>query len=117
MNNYMLNKLLVTLLILGCLLSMLLLTDPNNVALPVLVVPFILVGCMLYQIINIIMSKKKGKSLGYGERLLPLSIACLGVALLLLRSLHQLTVKDSLLVLGFAAAFWLYIWRADFLHR
>ncbi|HUP26370.1 MAG TPA: hypothetical protein VM124_01845, partial [Candidatus Limnocylindrales bacterium] len=96
---------------------LLLFTNPNNVALPVLMAPFILIGLLVYQITELILTRKGSAVRSYAVRLFAMSIAFLIVALLLLRSLHQLTLKDSLLVCGFTLAFWLYVWRADFLHK
>jgi len=111
------NKLFLIVLLLGLLVLLLLFTDPNKVALPVLTAPFILIGGLIYQVSRLVIGGKNPKASNYAARLLPLSIACLGVGLLLLRSLHQLTLKDSLLVCGFTLIFWLYMWRADFLHK
>lgn len=116
-HHYFLNKLFLVLLLIGLLLLLVLFTDPNRVILPVLIAPFLLIGGIIYQISHLFLRMKKSLHPSYVDKLLPLSIAGLGVALLLLRSLHQLTLKDSLLVCGFAAIFWLYIWRADFLHK
>ena len=54
---------------------------------------------------------------GISGKLLALSIATLVVLLLLLQSLDQLTLRDGLLTTIFVAMFWIYIWRADFLHK
>lgn len=115
--NYSLSK-LITIGILVLILALVLaLTDPAMIALPVLVAPFLLIGLILYQVTTLIVYKNKKRHILYKSRLFPLSIAFLGVALLILRSLHQLTMKDSFLVSGFTIAFWVYIWRADFLHK
>ena len=99
------------------LLAYILLTNPNNVPLPLLLVPFILMGYILYGISGLaVLVFTKGQR-GLLTKLLPPSIGFIGVALMVLSSLHQLTWKDSILVLVFTALFWLYIWRADFLHK
>ncbi len=111
------NKLIWTLLLVVVLIALLLFTNPNKVALPILIAPFLLIGFIIFGAIGVILSRRNSSSKTYAARLFPVSIAFLVVALLLLRSLHQLTLKDSLLVCGFTAAFWLYVWRADFLHK
>lgn len=112
-----LNKLLSSLMLATCLTLFLLFTNPDSIALPVLIAPFIIIGLLIYQLTSYVIEKNRSLRNTYAARLLPLSIAGLGVALLLLRSLHQLTIKDSILVFGFAIVFWLYVWRADFLHK
>ena len=116
-SRYILNKLLLSLLTAASLLLLTLFTNPNSVALPVLIAPFIIIGFLMYQITQIVLTKKHSFSSQLARQLFALSVAGLFVALMLLRSLHQLTIKDGLLVCGFAIVFWLYMWRADFLHK
>lgn len=111
------NKLFFTAFIALFLALLLLFTNPNQVALPVLVLPFVLMGVLVYQVVRLVLAWKTASLQSSAARLFAVSIAFLVVALLLLRSLHQLTLKDSLLVCGFTLAFWLYVWRADFLHK
>ena len=117
MNNkkYILNKLLLILAGAAVLLSITLLTDPNTIALPLLIMPFILIGFLLYQISSVVVVLKKKGDRIFLAKIIPLSVAFLGVSLLLLGSLHQLTLNDSLLVFGFTILLWIYLWRADFL--
>jgi peptidoglycan/LPS O-acetylase OafA/YrhL len=112
------NKLFLVLTGTGVLLVFILFTDPNKIALPLLIVPFILIGFILYQVsFGLLSLKKSGASSRYSHKIIPLSIAFLGVCLLLLESLHQLTWKDSLLACGFTILLWLYVSRADFLQK
>jgi hypothetical protein len=110
-----LNKLFYILLIAGVLIGFLLVTNPSNVPLPVIVFPFLLIGMLFYQLALLVFTHGKVTPGRYLRRILSLSIAFMGVCLLVLESLHQLTWKDSLLTLVFTVFFWLYIWRADFL--
>jgi hypothetical protein len=113
----LLNKLFLVITLVALLVVLLMLTDPNKVALPILIAPFICIGLIIYQLTKLFLSSTKKNIDNKAARMFAISVAFLGVALLLLRSLHQLTLKDTLLVCGFALAFWLYIWRADFLHK
>jgi hypothetical protein len=115
--NQLLNKLYITLLLTGCFIGFVVSTNPNKVALPLLIVPFVLLGFVLYQLVSVVLLFSKVQKNSYLGRIIALSIASLGVGLLLLQSLHQLTWRDSLLTGVFAVLFWLYIWRADFLHK
>lgn len=112
-----LNKFFVILLITGCFLGFMLTTDPNKVPLPLLIVPFILLGFILYQIASAVLLLSKSHRNSYLGKIIALSIASLGVGLLLLQSLNQLTWRDSLLTGVFAILFWIYIWKADFLRK
>jgi len=102
---------------LSLLIGMFIFTDPNKISLAFLLVPFILIGYASYLFIFLLIDlhSKSRTSKGVITRLVPLSFAFLIVSLLLLSSLGQLTVKDSLLVVGFTVLFLLYIGRADFL--
>lgn len=117
MKKTILNKLFATSLLTGCFLAFTALTNPNDVALPLLIVPFVLAGLVCYQVVLLILALAKIKaSKGLG-RLILLSTVSLLVGLMLLKSLNQLTWRDSLLAAGFVGLLWLYIWRADFLRK
>lgn len=92
-------------------------TDPNKIALPLLIGPFLLVGYILYQITSLILSLITPTATAVFLKIFPLSVSFLGVVLLLLRSLGQLTWRDSLLTVIFVVLLWLYVWRADFLQK
>lgn len=111
-----LNKLLIILFLAGCFVGFLLLTDPNKVALPLLMVPFALLGVIFYQTLLLVSLLARRQKSSYLGKIIALSVATLGVGLLLLQSLNQLTWRDGLLAVLFAGLFWLYIWRADFLR-
>lgn len=112
-----LNKLFLTLAFIAILLAILLYTDPTRIPLPLLVLPFLLVGLIVNGLMGLLLDKLAIKVKPFVLRFMPISMAFMVVAMLLLRSLHQLTLNDSLLVCGFTAAFWLYVWRADFLRK
>lgn len=112
-----LNKLFLVAALIAVLLGLLMFTDPNRVPLTVLVAPFICIGLIIYHLSMLLMGALRSDTSRNAARMFCGSLAFLGVALLLLRSLHQLTLKDAFLVCGFTLAFWLYIWRADFLHK
>ncbi len=92
-------------------------TSPNTIPLPLLIVPFIIIGFFIYFLIKAMLYSTNKRRDGIPGKLLALSIATLVVLLLLLQSLDQLTLRDGLLTTIFAAMFWIYIWRADFLHK
>ncbi len=110
----LLHKILVTGGLLAILLIFILSTDPHTIALPLIIVPFLLIGLVTYQLVRIILTLRTPKS-SFTYKIVPLMVAFMGVLLLLLASLHQLTWKDTLLLALFGILFWLYIWRADFL--
>lgn len=112
-----LNKLASLMVALSLLIAVFLLTDPNQVSLAVLLVPFLLIGYLVYSLVTLVFAIRPQAASNKGAltRLIPLSIAFLVVALLLLASLGQLTLRDGLLVVGFTGFFLFYIARADFL--
>ena len=112
-----LHKLFLTLLAGSILVGLMLATDPNKIALPFLILPFLLVGFMFYQIVATATLLKRSHANKHWTRVVPLSVAFLGVCLLLLESLHQLTWKDSFLAAGFTVLLWMYMGRADFLQK
>lgn len=112
-----LSKILSCGIAVAILFAYILLTNPSSVALPLLLVPFVLIGYILFVVSGLVVHVFSRGEGGLVTRLLPPSIGFIGVALMVLSSLHQLTWKDSVLVVLFTALFWLYIWRADFLHK
>ncbi len=113
----LLNKIFVILLLTLCFAGFILVTNPDSIPLPLLIVPFVLLGIILYQTSSVVLQFSKLSKNSYMAKIIAFSTAFLGVGLLLLQSLHQLTWKDSFLAGIFAVLFWLYIWRADFLHK
>lgn len=111
-----LNKLFVIIGICLVLLVFILLTNPDSIALPLLIIPFGLVGLAIYKLFDLVLIMI-GKTEKRPRRILSISVSSFVVVLLLLQSLNQLTWKDCLITLIFAIVFWLYVWRADFLHR
>lgn len=112
-----LSKIIACVIAAGVLLAYILLTNPNNVALPLLLIPFILIGYIVYAVVGLMLHAFTTEQTGLFGTLLPLSAGFIAVALMVLSSLHQLTWKDVGLVLVFTTLLWLYIWRADFLHK
>jgi hypothetical protein len=112
-----LNKLIWISLLLAALIAYIMLTNPNTIPLPLVLVPFILIGVFLYQLTALMLVLRGIEKGHYVRRLLPGSISFIGVALLVLASLHQLSWKDVFLVALFTVLFWLYVGRADFLHK
>lgn len=104
----------------ACLLGLLVfitLTNPNHITLPLLITPFMMIGIVLYQLASLLMHYFQPGSNKLLVKSVPVSAAFIGVCLILLSSLHQLTWKDSFLVSGFALLFWLYMLRSDFLQK
>lgn len=116
-NHPILSKIVTIIVTATILVGYILLTNPNSVPLPLLLVPFIGIGYILYEATGLMMHLLVGGKKTLLARMIPPSIGFIGVALMVLSSLHQLTWKDTLLVILFTALFWLYIWRADFLHN
>lgn len=112
-----LSKILSVLIACIILAAYILLTNPSNVALPLLLVPFAFIGYILYEVTDLCVRVFANEHNKLVVRMLPPSIGFIGVGLMVLSSLHQLTWKDALLMVLFTGLFWLYIWRADFLHK
>ncbi len=99
------------------LLAIFLYSNPERVSLGVLLLPFLLIGFIVYQLTELgFMLIGRSNSKRAVKKLVGLSLAFAIVALLLLASLGQLTVRDGLLVVGFIILFLWYISRADFLE-
>lgn len=90
-------------------------TNPDSIPLALLIIPFGLLWLTVYQSIKLLLNLVTVEQ--SVEKLVSASVASFVVVLLLLQSLDQLTWKDALLTVIFAVLFWLYIWRADFLHK
>lgn len=88
------------------------LTDPAKLPLPLLVVPFLLLFVIFFVTIRLAV-----KRLNRRKRLLVAAAgASLPVLLLVFQSIHQLTVKDVLIVLVLISVTMFYLSRADFIH-
>jgi hypothetical protein len=111
------SKILSVLIATAILAGYILLSNPNTVALPLLLVPFVIIGYILYEVTSLIVHIFVREHSNLVARMLPSSVGFVGVGLMILSSLHQLSWKDTLLVALFTGLFWLYIWRADFLHK
>lgn len=112
---YILNKLFLICGLALVMLIFMLTTNPDSIPLALLIIPFGLLWLIVFQITKLILRIfMVDQSI---EKLVATSVASFAVLLLLLQSLDQLTWKDALLTVVFAVLFWLYVWRADFLHR
>lgn len=114
--NIKLNKLLILTGVGVFLFILMASTSPQDVVLPVLLVPFILIGFITYLLLT---SLPLGRAHNnrVTSRIIPVALASLVVILLLLSSLGQLTIRDTLLVIGFGTLFIIYMRRADFLDK
>lgn len=95
----------------------LLMTNPDQLALPLLLVPYILAFLTLF-----VLGRSFLQSVGlyeklssYKRRIILGSAAFLPVLLLLLQSLHQLTMRDVALVVALGIGTTFYLLRADFI--
>lgn len=103
----------------GLLLTFLFTTDPSKLALVWLLVPFVLLFISLFgTIFYSLLFFPKTKQLSFRKRtLLATAGAILPVLLLILKSINQLTVRDSLILSVFILSTALYISRTDFINR
>lgn len=112
------NKLLYILIAFTLLFGFISVTNPTQIPLPLIIVPFLLIGLILFQVTQAILTLRKPRQQNhYLIKIAPFSIAMLGVGLLLLATLRQLTWKDTLLVIILAVVFWSYVSKADFLQK
>lgn len=109
-------KLTTILLLWISLPTFLLLTNPETLPIPLLIMPFLMVLFAIYRTTNL--------ALGLGPR--PMSpkraklmsgvIAILPTVLLILASIGQLTVRDSVIIFGLLILLTFYMRRLDFLN-
>lgn len=116
LSKLILHKILSILAAFSLLVTIFLLTNPEKVSLAVLLVPFLLIGFIVYQTTNLLLDFRGTGQRQAVKKLVAISLAFAVVALLLLASLGQLTIRDSLLVVGFVVLFLFYVARADFLN-
>lgn len=87
-------------------------TNPNNLALPLLVAPFILLFIIFFVTFSaLVRSPNRRKKV-----LIAATGASVPVLLLIFQSMHQLTIKDVLLVGGLVGITIFYLSRADFIR-
>ncbi len=101
------------------LLMVLFTTDPFRSSLLVVVVPFGLLFVALFMTFNSLWSRPSGQQ-GFSRKkrlLMAAGAAWLPVMLLILRSIDQLTARDSLILGVFVLALLLYISRTSFIRR
>ena len=90
------------------------LTDPNNLPLPLLILPFIWLFAAIYVSVYLALKLKTSATRKQSQIISSLS-ASLVVLLCVFQSIHQLSIRDvaiSLAIIGVAA---LYLLRADFI--
>lgn len=105
-----LNKLIGPGLVLSGLFLFLLLTNPQNLPPIMLLVPFILLAIALFLTVRYMqnISEKQGRN---KARAFALLVTFEVVTLLVLSSLHQLTIKDIVLVIILGVVFSAYLKR------
>lgn len=94
------------------LVLFILFTDPYKLPLALVPVPFLLIGVGLYRSVRFISQRAgltKNKS-----RLVAAIVTALVLLLGLLQSIHQLSIKDFLLLAGLLIGLTLYLRRIDF---
>lgn len=91
-----------------------LLTNPNNLPLPLLVVPFLWLFVTLFVGIRLLVGRLQNV---YGRKSVLIAGfgATLPVLLIIFQSIHQLSIRDVLLSLGLVAVAAVYMLRADFI--
>lgn len=101
-------------LVFVALVSMLVLTDPTRLPLPLIIVPFLLLFSLIYLLISSLLSTRSNMK---GRRSVIISgvTALVPTLLIMFQSIHQLTARDVLVVIGLAAATAFYIAKADFI--
>jgi len=89
------------------------LTNPHNLPLPLLILPFLwlfaVIICSLWIVYKLVLHRSPGRKnqLNFGLA------ALVPVLLAILQSIHQLSIKDVVLVVGFVAVAGFYVARLD----
>ena len=107
--------LLLTILLYAAIPALLLLTSPDNLPLPLLVLPFLLLFIALYMTSQLITGKFFSHLKTGVRRGLAISLAALPTLLLVLQSVGQLTIRDSLITVGLVVILIVYFKKTDFL--
>ena len=108
-------KLIIIVLMWVSLPLFILLTNPENLPIPLLVVPFLLLYATLYMSARLsLMYLTPNLTMGR-TRLIAMLIAGLPTLLLVLASIKQLTIRDTAIVVGLLVFLVFYLRRIDFL--
>jgi hypothetical protein len=96
------------------LVTLLTATDPTKLPLPVLILPFFLGFAFIYLVTNrLVLSSMQ---INRKRAVIISGVAALVPTLLLMfQSVHQLTIRDVLVIVGLAVATAFYIVKADFI--
>ena len=109
-----LKTVLTPVLILLFLIGFMLITNPNRLPLLLLMVPFLVFFFFLFYILKSF--GKNQSKLRRRQRLIRAGVvASIPVLLLVLQTIHQLTIKDVLITLGLVLLATYYLNKADFL--
>lgn len=91
-------------------------TNPETTPIVLLVVPFLWVFVVLFTTIWLLLGHSQMLSKGRRRLLLSGIAAVLPVLILVLNSIHQLTMGDILLVTAILGIISFYLSKADFIH-
>lgn len=94
--------------------TFLLLTDPTKVPLPILMLPFVWMFLLLF--IAVYMGLGLTALPRLKKRILAAAVGGLPILLLILQSIGQLTIRDTLITVGLILGVGWYIKRIDLLH-
>lgn len=94
----------------------LMLTDPTKLPLPLLVLPFMWLFAALFTSSLWILRQRFGRLPRRRAVISAGIISTLPVMLLVFQSIHQLSIKDVLLTIGFILVASFYLQRADFIR-
>lgn len=108
-------KLIIIVLMWVSLPLFILLTNPENLPIPLLVVPFLLLYATLYMSARLSMKYLVPNLTKGRTRLIATLIASLPTLLLVLASIKQLTIRDTAIVVGLLVFLVFYLRRMDFL--
>jgi hypothetical protein len=109
-------KLSVPLLLILSTIVLFTVTDPSRIPLPLLVVPFILIFAVMFTVFNLIIGTLIN-DLRFSKRRIYIAsgiLATIPTLLVVFQSLHQLTVKDVVIMFAFVIACAFYISKIDF---
>lgn len=114
--NRILSRVIILSLPLALLLVFVILTDPRRLPLPLLVMPFILLFAFIYKLIKSVLLYGTELERSKSWTIVAAVGALVPTFLLMFQSIHQLTVRDVLVVisLGLVTAF--YVAKADFIR-
>lgn len=107
-------ELIIAITTLLLVLIFVLVTSPNSIALPLLVIPFFGLYLAIYILVKLLMTRK-----GRDSRLKAVIsglLASFPVLLIIFQSIHQLTIKDVLIIFALVGTAAFYLARVDFIE-